>query len=121
MWGAVSDKNESLRLALEFTGDHALYGSFMQRVTREWPFSCENALTDYNINRKAWLGHAACALAHRLPESIVRHAWGLLTDEQRKLANAQAANAIAQWEFDYQKSLGLRRDVGEQVLLGWDT
>ena len=117
MWGEVKNRRASLEKAIKFTGDHKLYGRFMLRVISEWPVSCENALTDYSINRKAWVGHAAVALAHGIPEDITRLAWGKLTDEQRILANRQAENAIAKWEQYYSESRGLHNEMAEQVLL----
>lgn len=117
MWGSVSDRRKAFSQAIEFTGDHKLYGSFMVRVTNEWPISCENALTDPHLNQKAWIGHAACALALRCPEDIVRKAWGMLTDEQRLLANKEAARAIRKWKNAYIESRGLRRNLEMPVLL----
>lgn len=116
MWGEVPDRRLYLQRAVIFTGNHRLYGRYMMRVTREWPNSCINALTDYNLNRKAWIGHAACALALRCPEDITRQAWGLLTDEQRILANSQASRAIQSWEMRYRESFGIRKDVAAPLL-----
>jgi hypothetical protein len=103
MWGTVPDRKAFLEYAIQFTGDYHLYGSYMQRVVREWPVSCENALTDESLSKKAWLGHAECALAFCCPEDIVRLAWGKLTDEQQLLANQEAARAIQTWEDSYTK------------------
>lgn len=116
MWGAVSNRRAAVNKAVEFTGDHKLYGRFMMRVVNEWPNSCKNALTDYSINRKAWVGHAAAALAHGIPEDITRLAWGKLSDEQRLLANKEAERAIQHWEYHYQKSNGLYPDMGSALL-----
>jgi hypothetical protein len=98
MWGEVDNREKFIALAIKFTGDHKRYGSYMKRVVREWPVSCENALTDHALNKKAWIGHAACALALGCPEDITREAWGHLTDEQRILANQEAGRAIRMWE-----------------------
>jgi len=117
MWSEVSDRSAYLKWAIEFTGNHELYGHYMTRVANEWEVSCENALTDQNLNRKAWIGHAACALAVGCPEDIVREAWGKLTDEQRTLANRQADRAICRWEERYAASIGLCPDVGKPMLL----
>lgn len=116
MWGVVCDRKKAINSAIEFTGDHGLYGRFMMRVVKEWRVSCENALTDYSLNRKAWVGHAACALARGIPEDITRFAWGRLGDEQRILANQAADRAIQSWEYHYAKSLGLCDGMGEQML-----
>lgn len=116
MWGAVSNRNNYLKKAIEFTGDHKKYGRFMMRVANEWKISCENSLTDYSINRKAWIGHAACALALGCPEDITRQAWGELTDGQRLLANREAEAAIQHWERSYAKSIGLCKQVENEML-----
>ena len=116
MWGEATDAKLALEQAVCFTGDHELYGSYMLRVAREWSISCENALTDYALNRKAWIGHAAVALALNIPEDITRKAWGLLSDEQRVLANREAERAIREWENAYAKSKGLCWSVAEQML-----
>jgi hypothetical protein len=116
MWAEISDGRAMLEKAIAFTGDHALYGHWMMRVVKEWSVSCENALTDYSLNRRAWVGHAACAMAIQCPEDITRKAWGFLTDEQQFLANAQADRAIRVWQFAYAESLGLREHVAGALL-----
>lgn len=103
MWRKASKDEEDfyLDLAIEFTGNADLYGSYMQRVIREWPISSEHNLTDLMQNRKAWTGHAAICLANGCPEYITRAAWGHLTDEQRRKANAEAQRAIDDWTKTY--------------------
>lgn len=104
MWGSANgDKASLLKQAIEFTGNHELYGGYMMRVTKEWPISCEHNLSNVEQNRKAWIGHAACALAFRCPEGIVREAWGHLSQDQQRLANEQAELAIKEWESSWQK------------------
>jgi hypothetical protein len=98
MWGNVKDRAQWLQKAIDFTGNHELYGSWMLRVIDAWPTSCEQNLTKLDTNRKAWIGHAAVALAIQCPEDIVRQAWGFLSDEQQKLANQKAQEAINKWE-----------------------
>jgi hypothetical protein len=116
MWGDVDDTAAYLQKAIEFTGDHKLYGSFMRRVANEWPISCENALTDLSLNRKAWIGHAATALAIGCPEDITRKAWGYLSDEQQFLANEEARRTIEEWENNYRKNKNLSANLGKTVL-----
>lgn len=116
MWGSVEDRKSFLKKAIDFTGDHKLYGRFMMRVINEWKVSCENALTDYSINRRAWVGHAACALALGCPEDITREAWGYLTGEQQLLANKKADEAIKAWEVNHFENGGVCVDVGESLL-----
>lgn len=114
MWGESSTGD--LEKAIGFTSNHKLYGFYMIMVVNEWPVSCENALTDYSLNRKAWIGHAAAALAHRLPEHVTRKAWRYLTNEQRFLANKEASRAIRAWENMYFESQKLRENMGGSLL-----
>lgn len=121
MWGKVEDRAAYLSLAVKFTGNHVRYGKYMRRVVDEWPISTENALTDPHLNHRAWLGHAAAALALRCPEDITRQAWKYLTDEQKLLANQEADRAISAWRRTYIKNRRLRRDMEDPMLPGFDT
>jgi hypothetical protein len=96
MWLTPS-KEEAERLlpmVVKFTGNHIKYGNAMLEVIKSWKYSCEDKLTDTNLNRKAWLGHAACCHKFGWPESLVRLAWGKLNNQQQLLANGQAERAI---------------------------
>lgn len=96
MWGDVRRRKTWLQIAIAFTGDHELYGEWMMRVIDEWPKSCEQNLTKSGYKR-AWIGHAAVALAIGCPEDIVREAWGHLSKEQQDKANDKAQAAIDTW------------------------
>jgi len=100
MWGHVKDRAKYLKIAIEFTGDHIKYGEFMRHVVDEWRYSCEHNLSNIAQNRRAWIGHAACAFAFDCPEDIVREAWAQLTDDEREAANNEADIAIGIWERD---------------------
>lgn len=98
MWGLAEDRQSMLEWAIEFTGDAESYGEWMMKVVRNWTYSCEHNLSNKTQNRKAWVGHAACAYANRCPEDIVRQAWSQLTTEQQEAANNKAQKAIDFWE-----------------------
>lgn len=114
MWESAGDCD--IDEAISFTGNHILYGEAMGRVIIEWPISCENSLTNYKINRKAWIGHAAAALAIGAPQLLTRKAWAFLDDRQRTLANREAERCIRLWERSYIESRGLHKDMEEAVL-----
>ncbi len=119
MWRNVSgnEKIDLLRKAIEFTGDDELYGDFMLRVIVEWPYTCEQNLTDLNQNRKAWIGHAATCLAIDCPEDITRLAWAQLTQQQQDDANEKAEQAIKKWEIAHEeKNLRLHQKMGDARL-----
>lgn len=116
MWGEVKNRKAYLKKAIAFTGDHKKYGRFMLRVINEWPISCENALTDHKLNRRAWLGHAATAMALGCPEDITREAWGFLSERQRTLANREADRAICVWEGARASGEGVREYMDREML-----
>lgn len=122
MWRQVgaADARSFLARAIDFTGDAALYGSYMRKVIKCWPIACEHNLTDTGMNRKAWVGHAACCMAIGCPEDVTRAAWAHLTQQQQDDANAQAQAAIEEWEADYAaKSAQLHPQMEIAGLLGW--
>ena len=100
MWRKVPKDEEEifLKMAIKFTGDHVLYGEAMMLVLDQWPNTCMHNLSNTSINRRAFIGHAACCLKINCPEYIVRQAWWKLTNEQRILADEQADKAIKIWE-----------------------
>lgn len=110
MWGNVKNKDSYLQVAIEFTGNAKLYGQNMLRVQNEWKKSCEHNLTNTTQNRRAWIGHAACALAFGCPENIVREAWAYLSEDQQKEANDVADIAIKEWERAYLEGICQNED-----------
>lgn len=98
MWGVAENRIDMLAWAIEFTGDHKKYGSWMMKVIQDWTYSCEHNLSNPTQNRQAWIGQAACAYANQCPEDIVRKAWGHLTQEQQRAANNEADMAIEEWQ-----------------------
>jgi hypothetical protein len=97
MWGAVENRAAWLQKAIEFTGNADLYGVWMLRVVDEWTVSCEHNLSKSG-DKRAWIGHAAVAMAIQCPEDIVRQAWAFLTEEQQTAANQKATEAIQAWK-----------------------
>ena len=124
MWANVpaNEVTAHLARAIAFTGDAELYGAAMLRVIAEWPYSCEHSLTDENINRKAWIGHASTALAIGCPEHITRMAWGRLSQTQQDEANAKAQEAIDLWVSRHEaENFSLCAGMGAQGVFDWHT
>lgn len=122
MWRIVTSEEarQFCERAIVFTGDAVLYGSYMQRVIREWPISCEQNLSNVSMNRRAWIGHAACCLAISCPEYATRQAWKQLSPQQQDDANAQADMAILAWENLHEReNTCLGQEVGRQGVFEW--
>lgn len=67
------------------------------RVFSEWPNSCEQFLTNTDMNRVAWLGQAAVCIETGVGREY-RTSFYELTDEEQIAANKIAAEAIVMWE-----------------------
>lgn len=69
----------------------------MRMAVDNWKFAAEFNLSNASINRRAWLGQAACSIYAGIHEDETREAWGLLTNEQRTKANEIATEVIKDW------------------------
>lgn len=70
----------------------------MREVVKSWPFAAEENLTNIHCNRQAWLGQAACCLAHGASDWQTKEAWRSITDEQRNAANLVADVVTKEYE-----------------------
>jgi len=107
MWNKIDlkEENKMLDLAIEFAGNHILYGKAMKDVVFKWENTIENHLTNKSINRRAFLGHCAVFYKHQIPEYIVRRAWKYLTIKQQTSADNIAEQTIKEWELWYTRKL----------------
>jgi len=64
----------------------------------EWKYSSELNLSNKSINRQAWIGQAACCMAHGSNEDETKIAWYKLTPEEQSRANAIADYYIVKFE-----------------------
>lgn len=88
--------DEARRLYAEFLRDTQRFIGALDRVIKEWPMSCEQFLSNENINRIAWLGQASMCIDTGIP-SKYRGGFNLLIDDERKLANETAAYYLRAW------------------------
>jgi hypothetical protein len=106
MWRSLpkNEEAEMLTKAIDFTGNHLLYGKAMREVIYAWPKTMLNSLTNTSLNQRAFVGHCACAYRFSCPEYITRMAWKELTNLQRFEADKVAQEAINSWKiFHYNK------------------
>lgn len=84
--------------AAEILGTPDICREAMEMVIAEWEIATEYNLTNLEINRKAWLGQAACCCYAGIHEDETREAWGIMTEAQRIEANRIAAEIIKEWQ-----------------------
>jgi hypothetical protein len=80
-----------------FLGDLPRFESALNRVLTEWPISCEQFLSNPNINRIAWLGQASMCIATGVP-SRFRAGFSALDEDGQRDANAMADKYLKAWE-----------------------
>lgn len=80
----------------EFLRDIPRFEAALERVITEWRNSCEHYLSNENMNRIAWLGQASMCIATRVP-SCFRSGYHLLSDAEKKAADAAALRALNRW------------------------
>ena len=104
---------ERVQRAAEILGTPAVCREAMEKVIAEWPISTEYNLSNLEINRKAWLGQAACCCYAGIHEDETREAWGIMTDPQRAEANRIAADIIRKWQKERERAEDPQMDWGD--------
>lgn len=90
-------RKERVKLAASILGTPTLCKIAMEMVVSRWRVATEYNLSNAEINRKAWLGQAACSCYAGIHEDETREAWGIMTEAQRIEANRIAADIIKKW------------------------
>lgn len=105
--------DEAKLLYCEFLRDTERFKRALERVTNEWPNSCEHFLSNPDINRIAWLGQASMCIATGVP-SCFRGGFHLLAADEKTKANAAARATLKTW-------LAKRSEPAESFCLQNDT
>lgn len=91
-----SKKPELEKEYSEFLADSEKFRAALLGVLSNWKNSCEHYLSNENMNRIAWLGQAAACFSMGLP-SAYRGGFHLLSDDQQRMADSVALEALNQW------------------------
>ena len=90
-------RKDRVKQAAYILGTPSICLEAMEKVVSEWQIATEYNLSNAEINRKAWLGQAACSCYAGIHEDETREAWGIMTEAQRTEANRIAASIIRRW------------------------
>lgn len=66
------------------------------KMVSEWKNSCEHYLTNFAMNRIAWIGQAAMCYETGVPSKFCS-GFNLLSDEQKEVANQVALDVLNHW------------------------
>lgn len=89
--------------AAEILGTPDICRKAMEKVVAEWKIATEYNFSNAEINRKAWLGQAACSCYAGIHEDETREAWGIMTEAQRIEANSIASDIIKKWLDEWEQ------------------
>lgn len=108
-------KDEAKKSYADFLSDSDRFEAAMERVSQEWPKSCEHFLTNENINRVAWLGQAAMCIETGV-SSFYRAGFMLLDLPNQNKANETAQKFLTRWLSDGKKDTGICERVAQARL-----
>jgi hypothetical protein len=77
--------------------DSKTFYQILNKLIKSWPFSTEHNLTDPSINKRAWLGRAACCFSHGANINETRIAWHNMESNLQDRANHIANRIISEW------------------------
>ena len=103
----------------ELLADLQEFESVLQKIIKEWVYSCEHNLTNKSMNRIAWLGQAALAYKHQIP-CIFCSGYNLLNENQQLNADLMALKYLNIWLSKNglnQVTLDEAKSIGRQVEL----
>jgi len=89
--------DECKQMYADFLADLPRFNKAMEKVRKQWVFSCEHFLTNQGINRIAWMGQASMCLDTGVP-ACFRAGFKLLSLNEQRAANYAAADQIEIWE-----------------------
>lgn len=97
--GTVNRDEEQIKNAKKVLSDPYLFKNILIDLVRQWQISSKVNLTNTGINRRAWLGAAACSFKFNVTETNTRYAWNELNEKQQFEANTIAEEIINQFEL----------------------
>lgn len=88
--------DECQRAYRDFLADLDRFRDAANCVINEWTHSCEHYLTNFAMNRIAWIGQAAMCYATGIPSKFCS-GFNLLSEEQQQAANEVALDVLNDW------------------------
>lgn len=84
--------------SIELLSNQELFFEVGICVLNEWNISCNNFLSNKNINKIAFIGQACCCFKFGCPEIIVKDAWKTIDKNTQKEANKTAYKILKTYE-----------------------
>jgi len=91
-WTKEQCEEEFIRIL----SDQNLFSEILNKLIREWKYSCEHYLTNKSMNRIAWLGQAAVCYHSGVPSKF-SSSWFDIDKQTRNKANNTALKYLNKW------------------------
>lgn len=95
------NKQDLINKVVELFSNPELTKVYMNKVINDWQYSCEHNLSNYSMNRVAYLGQAACCLYAKIPYFITMNGWNKVELHLRNEADYIANQTILIWEKNH--------------------
>lgn len=92
--GTANRDEKQITNAKNVLSNPNFFSQIIDELLLKWPISSAVHLTNNGINRRAYLGAAACCFKFGVTEYQTRIAWGELNELQKFAANTVAENKI---------------------------
>ncbi len=116
-----NDKDVKFKSVIRMFSSQKTTTKFMDRVIKEWVYSCEHNLSNDSMNKIAYIGQAACCIYDNVPSIITMNAWKHVSIENRMAADEIAKQTINKWMQNQKSKNILRNGKVEGIQRGYQT
>lgn len=106
---SAKNKIKNIERVISFFNDYETTILNMREVSENWYFSMEHNLTNYSMNRIAYIGQSACCFSLGVPSSTTMYAWKFIKYDIRERSDKAALLTIKEWEQKKKYSNTLNR------------
>jgi hypothetical protein len=89
---------DKVQQSLQLLADPDAFYEAAREMIREWRRAARHNLGHLVASRRSWIGQATCCYVHGASAAETRAAWGELSLDQQRRANASADALIEQYE-----------------------
>jgi hypothetical protein len=90
--------DQKVKHSIDVLMDPLMFYEHAKAMVKAWPKSSEHHLTNNEVNRRAWIGHATCLFNHGANMDETISAWQCIGSEAQLAANNMALAVIKEFE-----------------------
>lgn len=96
----IKDQELIISKCVQLLSNEVEFKKAVERVINEWPYSCDNNLSNPSLNKVAYIGQAACCITFGAPSFLTKLAWVFVSEESKIQADKIAMNAVETWIYE---------------------